>query len=297
MAGARRSSIRNFKRAAFGWKPLAVTLLAVLCAAAAGCSLLVSPPSPAPPLVSAPAETSHARELAAALVERGRELVSMQTAAVMEYREADQHVKAREQILVRRPANLRVEALSPFGLALVVAANDSHLEIFEPSSDTLYKGDASAESLNRFAQIPLAPKPAVNLLMGLAPDNGEFVRQPDSVSAEGALLIAAYKGADGSVIELGFEGAQLALVRERRQGVIHYEVRYSDYRDIGGFQFAHRIEADFPRARTHVNFSFQHPIINGILADSLFALKPGPATKQVDLGQAGVSSAVAGLHG
>lgn len=296
MAGARRSSNRDFKWPVFGWKPLAVTLLAVL-SAAAGCSLLGSAPSPAPPLVSAPAESSHARELAAALVERGRELVSVQTAAVMEYREPDQHLKAREQILVRRPANLRVEVLSPFGLALVVAANDSHLEIFEPSNDTLYQGDASAESLNRFAQIPLAPKPAVNLLMGLAPDNGDFIRQPDSVSAENGLLIAAYKGAGGSTFELGFEAAQLALVRERRQGVIHYEVRYSDYRDIGGFQFAHRIEADFPPAHTHVNFSFQHPIINGILADSLFALKPGPATKLVDLNRAGVSSAVAGLHG
>ena len=275
MAGARRSSNRNFKLAAFGWKPLAVTALVVL-SAAAGCSLLASPPSPVPPMVSAPAESSHARELAAALVERGRELVSMQTAAVMEYREADQHLKARERIMVRRPADLRVEALSPFGLALVVAANDSHLEIFDPSSDTLYTGDASAESLNRFARIPLAPKPAVNLLMGLAPENGDFVRQPDSVRAENGLLIAAYKNANGSLIELGFEAAQLALVRERRQGVIDYEVRYSDYRDIGGFQLAHRIEADFPRARTHVNFSFQHPIINGVLADSLFALKPGP---------------------
>ncbi len=296
MAGARRSSNRNFKLAAFGWKPLAVTALVVL-SAAAGCSLLASPPSPVPPMVSAPAESSHARELAAALVERGRELVSMQTAAVMEYREADQHLKARERIMVRRPADLRVEALSPFGLALVVAANDSHLEIFEPSSDTLYTGDASAESLNRFARIPLAPKPAVNLLMGLAPENGDFVRQPDSVRAENGLLIAAYKNANGSLIELGFEAAQLALVRERRQGVIDYEVRYSDYRDIGGFQLAHRIEADFPRARTHVNFSFQHPIINGVLADSLFALKPGPATKLVDLDRAGVSSTVAGLHG
>jgi len=294
MAGARPSSKRNFKRPALGWKPLALALLAVI-APAAGCSMLVSSPRAISPAISAP-EASHARELTAALVERGRELSSMQTAAVMDYREADRHVKAREQILVRRPASLRVEALSPFGLALIVAANDSHLEIFEPSSNTLYKGDASAESLNRFAQIPLAPRPAVNLLMGLAPDDAEFTRQPDSVSAEGALLIAAYAGADGSVVELGFDGPRLALVRERREGAIHYEVRYSDYRDIGGFQLAHRVDADFPRARTHVNFSYQHPIINGVLADSLFALKPGPTTKQVNLDQAGVSSA-ADLHG
>jgi len=294
MAGARRSNHRKFNWATFGWRSLAVTLLAV--SSAAGCSLVGSP-SPAQPAPAVSADASRAHQLTAALLERSRELTSMQTAAIMEYREADQHLKAREQILVRRPADLRVEALSPFGLALVVAANQSSLAIFDPSSNTLYKGDASAESLNRFAKIPLAPKPAVDLLMGLAPDGEQFSAAPDSVSAEGAMLVATYKGAGGAVTELGFAAAQLAMVRERRHGEIHYEVRYSDYRDIGGFQFAHRIEADFPSAHSHVNFTFQHPIINGALADSLFALKPGPATKQVDLDQARVSFIFADLHG
>ncbi len=296
MAGVRRSSDRDGAWALFRRKPLPLMMLAAVTAS--GCSLAASRPGPAPSAVSAPSETSHARDLAAALVERNREMVSMQAGAIMEYREADHHVKARERIVVRRPADLRVEIDSPFGIALVVAANDSHLEIFEPSNDTLYQGGASAESLNRFAQIPLAPKPAVNLLMGLAPDGGQFVRPPDAVSIEGALLIAAYKSADGSVIELGFEDARLAMVRERIGGLVRYEVRYSDYRDIGGFQFAHRIEADFPPAHTHVNFTLQRPIINGIIADSLFALKPGPATKLVDIDRGGASSpAAADVHG
>jgi hypothetical protein len=296
MTGARPSKNRRQKRLAHAWKLPAAALLTASCLVA-GCSLVIPPPTSTVPEAHVLADTSRARELAQALVERSRELSSMQTAAVMEYREADRHVKAREQILVRRPGSLRVEALSPFGLALVVAANDSHLEIFEPSSDTLYKGEATAQSLNRFAQIPLAPKPAVNLLMGLAPDGDALLRAPDSVGSEGGLLIATYKSADGSVTEIGFRGPQLALVRERREGGVECEVRYSDYRDIGGFQFAHRIEADFPRARTHVNLSYKRPIINGILADSLFALTPGPATKQVDLNRAGVSSAAAGLDG
>lgn len=296
MTGARPSKQRRPKRLAHGWKLPAAALLAAV-SLMAGCSLVIPPSTPALPEAPVIAEISRARELAQALVERGRELTSMQTAAVMEYREADRHVKAREQIMVRRPGSLRVEALSPFGLAMVMAANDSHLQIFEPSTDTLYKGEASAQSLSRFAQIPLAPKPAVNLLMGLAPDGDALLHAPDSVGAEGGLLIATYKSADGSITEIGFRGPQLALVRERSENGIECEVRYSDYRDIGGFQFAHRVEADFPRARTHVNFTYRGPIINGTLADSLFALTPGPATKQVDLNRTGVSSAAVGLDG
>jgi len=292
MAGPRRSNDRNSNSAASGWKLLALIFF-VLLSSAAGCSLLTSHGTSSNAAPSA--DVSRGRELTAALVERGREFTSMQASAVMEYRAPDQHAKAREQIMVRRPADLRVEAQSPFGLALVVAANESSIGIFDPSSNTLYRGAPSAESLNRFAQIPLAPGPAVNLLMGLAPGSEEFNRAPDSVSAEGAIIVASYNGSGGSTTELGFEAAELALVRQRRQGVVYYEVRYSDYQDIGGVQFAHRIEADFPSAHTHVNFTFQHPIINGTLNDSLFALKPGPSTKQVDLDR--ISDPAAELHG
>ena len=291
MAGARRSNDHNSRSACFAWIAPAAAMLVF---SVTGCAL-TRPSNPAASPASA--DSARARQLSAALAERSREFTSVQADAVMEFREADQHVKAREQIMARRPADLRVEAMSPFGLALVVAVNDSNLQIFDPSSNTLYRGEASAASLNRFARIPLAPRPAVNLLMGLAPEGESFDRAPDSVSAEGAILIAAYNGANGSVTELGFESAQLALVRERLKGAIDYEVRYSDYRDIGGVQFAHRIEADFPASHTHVNFTFQHAIINGAIADSLFALKPGPETKHVDLDHAQISSAVAPAHG
>ena len=47
------------------------------------------------------------------------------------------HVKAREDIIVRRPASLRVEAMSPFGVALIVAAQDSPARRFSSPRRTL----------------------------------------------------------------------------------------------------------------------------------------------------------------
>ncbi len=130
-------------------------------------------------------DIARAIELTHALAERDRGLDSMQTPAVMEYSNPEHHLKAREVITVRRPQDLRIEALSPFGVALVVAAKDSRLAIFRSSDNTLMHGAATADTLNRFAQVPLAPKPAVDLLLGLAPDLSLLSTTPESARNRG----------------------------------------------------------------------------------------------------------------
>jgi hypothetical protein len=239
--------------------------------------------------MTASADLARAQQLTRMLIERSRRLESMQTPAVMEYSSAQEHLKAREEIIVRRPASLRVEAYSPMGVAAVVAASDSQIAVFRSSGNTLMRGKADAQTLARFAQIPLAPQPAVNLLMGLAPDGDALGGAVSSVGVEGDLLVATFKREGGSSVELGFSGENLALVRLRDQpDSINCEVRYSDYRDIGGIMFTHQLEADFPIAGTRVKFRYQRPIINGPVAQSLFILMPAPGTHEIDLGVSGL---------
>ncbi len=88
----------------------------------------------------------------------------------MEYTAPDRHAKARENITVSRPASLRVEAMSPFGIALIVATHGGQLEIFEPSKNKLIRAAANAATLDQFVQIPMEPADAVTLLLGIAPD-------------------------------------------------------------------------------------------------------------------------------
>lgn len=262
------------------------------------CALVTSaPPQPAAlPPQGHEAELERAAELTKALAERDRGLDSMQTPAVMEYSNPDHHIKAREVITVRRPEDLRIEAMSPFGVALVVAARDSKLAIFRSSDNTLMRGAANAATLDRFARVPLAPKPAVDLLMGLAPDPDILSASPESVHAETGVLVAVYRMPDGGAIELGFSGDQLAMVRRRpADGSIGYEVHYADYRDIGGLMMAYRVEADFPAAQTRVAFRYERPIVNGTIADSMFQLSPGPSTKEIDLDSQVLSSAAPAL--
>lgn len=222
--------------------------------------------------------------LSRAMGERDRALQSLQSDAVMEYTGPSDHVKAREALAVRRPSSLRVEAMSPFGVALILAAQDTRLEIFEPSNNTFMRGTASAATLARFARIPMAPRDAVGLLMGIVPE-AQNTAHPDSVTTNGALTVLGYLAHDGSRRELSFESDQLVDVRRiGSDRMIDYEIHYADYHDIGGVMFAYSVAADFPSSQTTVSFIYKRPIINGTIPDSTFVLTPGPRAKQVDIG-------------
>ena len=87
----------------------------------------------------------------------------------MDYSGPSGHFKAREQLTTRRPASLRIDAMSPLGVALIVAADDAQIAVFDPLNNTLMRGAASPTTLARFTRIPMAPAQAVQLLLALAP--------------------------------------------------------------------------------------------------------------------------------
>ncbi len=74
------------------------------------------------------------------------------------------------------------------------------------------------------------------------------------------------------------------MVRETgADGRINYEVRYSDYHDIGGVNFPYVVEATFPAAGSHVTFRYLRPIVNGVIPDSTFVLTPAPGATLMNL--------------
>ena len=112
------------------------------------------------------------------------------------------------------------------------------------------RGQANAETLYRYVRIPMAPTDAVGLLMGLAPPTFALSSSADSVSNDGGMLVASYGSAEAGTRELGFSDGNLAMVRETAAGgQINYEVRYSDYHDIGGVMFPYVVDAKFPAGR------------------------------------------------
>ena len=245
--------------------------------------------------VATPSLTLPPENVASSLADRDRLLTSLQTPAIMDYSGPSGHLKAREQLIARRPASLRVDAMSPLGIALIVAADDAQIAVFNPANNTLMRGAASAAMLARFTQIPMAPAQAVQLLLGLAPDNSILAAAPSSSRIEGEMRVLSYAGAGAAGYELGFSGSQLVLVRARNAaGQVTYEVHYTDYRDIGAMKFPFEIEARFFANATTIKFHYLNPLIDRQIADSTFVLSPGPGTRLIELGFAAPSTLQAG---
>ncbi len=242
------------------------------------------PPTPETPIPGWDLNKYQAGKLIDALAERDRRLASMQTPAVMEYIAGDQHLKAKEEIVVKRPGDLRVEAMSPLGVALLLAAQGSELAIFEPGRNRFSRGQANADTLYRYVRIPMAPTDAVGLLMGLAPADFPLGATPDLVAKNGAMTVATFGNSESGTRELGFSDGNLAMVRETASdGRVIYEVRYSAYQDIGGVMFPYVVDADFPAAGSHVTFRYRQPIVNGVIPDSTFVLTPAPGATLINL--------------
>jgi hypothetical protein len=220
-----------------------------------------------------------------ALANRERILTSLQASAVMEYTGPNGHVKARERITIRRPASLRVEVLSPLGVALIVTADTNEVAVFDPSRNTITRGPSSAATLDRVARIPLAPDQAARLLLALVPDPSILGRLPKATSAINGESTLSFALDDTATSQLTFTNGDLTSVRDQlSDGTIDYEVNYSDYRDIGGFAFPHTLEASFPAAGTSIKLRFDSPLIDQAVPDSTFVLNPGPQTKELQLG-------------
>jgi hypothetical protein len=281
----RREPLRRRWRAAAGTAALALAICQL-----SACALISSKP-PASTAPAPAAITPTATAMIAALADRERSLRSMQSGAIMDFSGADgHHFRTHEEIALARPASIRVEAVAPFGATMVLAAdNAGRLMIFDPSKNVLMSGSANAATLARYVQMPLDPPAAVNLLMGLAPNPAELATPPASVSDTEGMTVVLWHLGDGGTRELGFASGQLAMVRERDSaGAQRYQVSYSDWRDAGGTNFPHKVEADFPASRIALNY--QAPALNATLAPALFVLTPAPGTRQISI-DAGTSAA------
>ena len=91
----------------------------------------------------------------------------------------------REALLVRRPDAVRIDVLSPFGLALAVGVQGSLLWAYPPAESTRYEGPASAANLTRLLGAPVEVGDVVEVLLGLPPARAASVGGPTAARAGG----------------------------------------------------------------------------------------------------------------
>ena len=75
----------------------------------------------------------------------------------------------RQAVLVQRPGEVRMDVMSPFGLALAVGTQHDMLWAYQPSQQVRYEGEASPLNLARFLGAPVSVGDLVDILLGVPP--------------------------------------------------------------------------------------------------------------------------------
>jgi hypothetical protein len=193
-------------------------------------------------------------------------------------------VWTREALLVRRPDALRIDVLTPFGLALAVGARGDVLWAYPPAERTRYEGAATAANLTRFLGAPLEVTDIVDILLGVPPARDVTGTPELAVTGDGEYRLTLPL-AEGTQT-IWFAGHTLAVVRaeESRAGAVALRVAFDDYRD----GFPHALDIGAPTSGATVRLAYDQVEPNAPLEGALFA--PPPAARVLPLDAAGASS-------
>jgi outer membrane lipoprotein-sorting protein len=225
---------------------LGLLLLLGALLVAEGCASL-------PPRKPLPSDVEAAR---AALEARWKTFHDLRTQADLRIRRGDRLDRLTGVLLLRAPAELRFEALAPFGSPILVVASDADtVTLWEVAQQRAFLARSSPEATKRWLGLALGPEDLVALLAGHAlpprdPRAGEML-PPDaigpSVSFETAtgrqrIWLDATSGTARQVEWTG--GSQPARVVFRPEGPhlstldgkLDVDVRYKDPQRDTGFE-------------------------------------------------------------
>jgi len=246
--------------------------LVALLVCTAGCGLIGSRLRPARPTT--------VDALLAEIAGRRAAVTSMR--ARVRLRSGLARVWTRQAVLVQRPAAIRVDVLSPFGLALAVGTEGRTLWAFPPQQGIRYEGAATPENLARLLGTPLEVDDLVDVLLGVPPARRESA--PPSLARDGDEYVLTVPYAGGSQ-ELRFatDTLELTRVEERREGARPLHVRFADYAN----GFARAVDLDAGDGMS-ASISFDHIEPNVAIDAAAFA--PPPAPRVLPLERAGSPS-------
>ena len=187
-------------------------------------------------------------------------------------------VWAREAVVVRRPRDVRVDVLSPFGLALALGTNGHVLWAFPPDEGVRYEGPATPDNLSRFLGASVRVEDLVDILLGVPPVREligpPVLRRPDQDYYRIDLPH------DEGVQALWFASDTLELERAEEwiADRLVLRVAFDDYRDA----FPHAIDVAVPPTGVEANLRYVQVERNAVVDGSVFAPPPAPRALPID---------------
>jgi hypothetical protein len=140
-------------------------------------------------------------------------------------------VWAHEAIVVERPRAVRVDVLSPFGLALALGTDGETLWVFPPEQRLRYEGAATPENLARFFGAAITSEDLVDVLLGLPPRRVPDAPLRAEVLRDGTIRVIVPLAAGEQRLDFAGRPAAIQRAEETRGGDLVMRIDFADYRE------------------------------------------------------------------
>ncbi len=203
----------------------------------------------APKATKPPAEILSAspEEILKRMIERDRDNLVLVSKARFTVSSEEGRYSTGIILFAKRPAYLRIESISVFGLPdLVLASNLKALKMFLAKEGKFYIGSAS-EKLSRFFPIYLDADEAVALALGMPPPDIEGHARISGNMEDGSYRIDCLTRLGERTQSLWIDPANLNLERVEKfeKGERVYSASLKNYKKIGARELPASIDIDF----------------------------------------------------
>jgi hypothetical protein len=181
-----------------------------------------------------------------------------------------------EALVVKRPEAVRIDVLSPFGLALAVGVDDGRLWAYPPAERTRYEGPATPASLGRFLGTSVAVPDVVDVLLGVPPARVPVAPAILTPTREGEYRLAIPLAHGTQTIWFTGDTLLVRRAEETRDGQVTLRVAFEDYRD----GFPHVVDVAAERGAA-ARLSYDTVETNASVDAAIFA--PPPASRVLPL--------------
>ena len=249
---------------------VAAPLLVILAGGLVACTTRAVPV----PRVEALPVLPTAAELQARIASERMRLQSLRTLADSEVSGPDGRFRASEVVLVAPPDRLRIEVLSTFGVAWILATDGKVLDVYSRQEETVYRGSPSRSLIEYYLPVPLALADLTELLLGRPPPRSTARADGVAWEPETGLVRLSMRLRDRGRQTTWFDGRTGLVSRcEERDvnDILLFDMRVGGYRNVGSGLVASDITILSPEG-VQVRLAYTNSQLNPDLPASLFQI-------------------------
>ena len=218
-----------------------------------------------------------------ATLDRFEAMSSLRMRATLEYFGEDGRVRVDQVVLARRPGDVRMETISPFGTTLsVFTMNTDALVLYDLQASDYVTGTPSTTNIARLIPFPLSAADLVRVLFGappldaVDPDPHQYTMAWDARRGGYRLHMPLADDAGSLEVWIAHGSWTMTAARMTRDGDVVFDLRSGRPMTVTGTEITtempRRIEFEMPMESIDVTLDTESVVLDPPLVDALFTV-------------------------